>query len=191
MQHDFLTGDSSHADLSGYRREASRGTANTDEQKLIKAFKVARDLDFKIAIESEDHEYGEHIFILVNRLLEEAERVIKIAPNYDFTKIEITFDTGEKGELSELHEITYDWVIGQCEAFLNEYACSKIIDTKKLTLNYITNHSGDKTAVLLPIEEFEQLLEDMQNLAVVAERRSEPTTSHKNLLAELKEDGIF
>ena len=66
-----------------------------------------------------------------------------------------------------------------------------MIDIKKLTLNYITNQSGDKTAVILPIEEFEQLLEDMEDLAVVAEIRDEPTTSHEDLLAELKRDGIL
>ena len=66
-----------------------------------------------------------------------------------------------------------------------------MIDTKKLTLNYITNQLGDKTAVIIPIEEFEQLLEDMEDLAIVAERRNEPTTSHEDLLQELKQDGIL
>lgn len=65
-----------------------------------------------------------------------------------------------------------------------------MIDTEKLNLNYITNQSGDKTAVIIPVEEFEQLLEDMKDLATVAERRDEPTTSHEDLLRELKEDGI-
>ncbi len=66
-----------------------------------------------------------------------------------------------------------------------------MIDTNKLNLNYITNQSGDKTAVVLPIEEFEQLLEDMQDLATVAERRNEATINHQDLLTELKEDGIL
>lgn len=66
-----------------------------------------------------------------------------------------------------------------------------MIDTKKLKLKYITNNSGEKTAVILPIEEFEQLLEDIEDLAVVAERRNEPTISHDDLLAELKQDGIL
>lgn len=66
-----------------------------------------------------------------------------------------------------------------------------MIDTKKLNLNYITNQLGDKTAVILPIEEFDQLLEDMEDLAIVAERRDEATTSHEDLLKELKQDGIL
>ena len=66
-----------------------------------------------------------------------------------------------------------------------------MIDTKKLNLNYITNQSGEKTAVILSIEEFEQLLEDMEDLATVAERKNEATTSHEDLIAELKQDGIL
>lgn len=66
-----------------------------------------------------------------------------------------------------------------------------MVDIEQLTLNYITNQSGDKKAVILPIEEFEQLLEDMEDLAIVAERRKELTTTHEDLLAELKRDGIL
>ena len=66
-----------------------------------------------------------------------------------------------------------------------------MVDLEKLTLNYITNQSGDKTAVILPIKEFEELLEDIEDLAIVVERRNEPTTTHKDLLAELKKDGIL
>lgn len=55
---------------------------------------------------------------------------------------------------------------------------------------YVTNHAGEKTAVILPITEFEELLEDLQDLATVAERRDEPTISHDELLAELKRDGL-
>ena len=61
-----------------------------------------------------------------------------------------------------------------------------MINTKDLAINYITNESGEKTAVILPIAQFEELLEDIQDLAIVAERLDEPTTSHAELLAELK-----
>lgn len=66
-----------------------------------------------------------------------------------------------------------------------------MIDTKDLALNYITNESGEKTAVILPIAQFEELLEDLEDLAIVAERRDESTTSHADLIAELKQDGIL
>lgn len=62
---------------------------------------------------------------------------------------------------------------------------------KQDDLQYVTNQAGEKTAVILPINEFEELLEDLQDLAAVAERRSEPTISHEELLAELTRDGII
>ena len=62
---------------------------------------------------------------------------------------------------------------------------------KDLELNYITNEAGEKTAVVLPIKQFESLLEDLDDLAVVAERKNELTTSHADLLEELKQDGII
>ncbi len=66
-----------------------------------------------------------------------------------------------------------------------------MINTKDLAINYITNESGEKTAVILPIDQFEELLEDIEDLAIIAERRDEPTTSHIDLIAELKQDGII
>lgn len=54
----------------------------------------------------------------------------------------------------------------------------------------MTNQDGEKTAVILPIEEFEELLEDVEDLAAVAERRDEPTVSYDELLAELMRGGL-
>jgi len=67
-----------------------------------------------------------------------------------------------------------------------------MLDLKKLEseVQYVTNQSGEKTAVIVPIEEFEELLEDVEDLAAVAERRDEPTVSHDELLTELKQDGL-
>ena len=66
-----------------------------------------------------------------------------------------------------------------------------MINTKDLALNYITNEAGEKTAVILPITQFEELLEDIEDLATVAERRDEPATSHLDLLTELKQDELI
>jgi len=41
--------------------------------------------------------------------------------------------------------------------------------------------------VVLPIAEFEELMEDMEDLAEVAERRKEPTVSHDELIAQLRQ----
>lgn len=66
-----------------------------------------------------------------------------------------------------------------------------MLDMKQLAINYVTNKVGDRTAVILPIGDFEELMEDIEDLAAVAERREEPTISHEQLLAELKEDGLL
>ena len=49
--------------------------------------------------------------------------------------------------------------------------------------SFVIDESGKKTAVILPIEEYERLLADLEDLAVVAQRRNDPTAS----LAEVEE----
>lgn len=39
---------------------------------------------------------------------------------------------------------------------------------------FIVDDNGEKTAVIIPIEDYERLLEDLADLAVIAERREEP-----------------
>jgi hypothetical protein len=60
-----------------------------------------------------------------------------------------------------------------------------------MSTQYVTDDTGKKTAVLLPIEQYERLLEDLEDLAAVAERRNEQTISHEDLVAELKRDGLL
>lgn len=57
-----------------------------------------------------------------------------------------------------------------------------MVDLKRLNLQYISDDTGKKTGVVLPIEEFREILEDLENLAIMAERREEPTISHEELL---------
>jgi len=59
------------------------------------------------------------------------------------------------------------------------------------TLQYLTDEAGKKTAVVLPIADYEKLLEDLDDLSVIAERRDEPTIPHNKFKAELKRDGIL
>jgi len=54
---------------------------------------------------------------------------------------------------------------------------------------YVTDADGRQTAVILPIEEYADLLEDLDDLAAAAERSAEPTVPHGDVVAELKEDG--
>jgi PHD/YefM family antitoxin component YafN of YafNO toxin-antitoxin module len=66
-----------------------------------------------------------------------------------------------------------------------------MLDLKRLKLQYVTDKGGEKKAVILPIEEFEELIEDIEDLAAVAERREEPTVPHAELITELKRDGLI
>ena len=61
----------------------------------------------------------------------------------------------------------------------------------ELSVQYITDASGEKNAVILPIEQFRQLVEDLADLAIVAERTEEPTISHQQLIDELNADGLL
>jgi len=51
----------------------------------------------------------------------------------------------------------------------------------KLQERYIVDKKGEKTAVVLSVEEYEELLGDLHDLAVIAERRDEPTITFKEL----------
>ncbi|MHB8778030.1 MAG: hypothetical protein ACYC6R_09745 [Anaerolineales bacterium] len=65
------------------------------------------------------------------------------------------------------------------------------MEVRDLQAQYITDENGRKTAVVLPIKEFEELLEDLEDLAVLAERREEPTISFEEVMERLKRDGFL
>jgi hypothetical protein len=60
------------------------------------------------------------------------------------------------------------------------------MDTK-----YIVDESGAKKAIILPIEDYEELLEDIHDLTVIAERKDEPTISLEELKKKLTADGFI
>ena len=62
---------------------------------------------------------------------------------------------------------------------------------EKTCRQFIVDESGKKTAVVLPLEEYEGLLEDLHDLAVIAERKDEPTISFDELRKRLKADGVI
>jgi len=72
-----------------------------------------------------------------------------------------------------------------------QHRSMSMLDLSQLKLQYVTNEAGEKTAIILPIEAFEELLEDIEDLAIVAERREEPTMAHDQLVTELKRDGLI
>jgi len=56
---------------------------------------------------------------------------------------------------------------------------------------FIVNEKGRKTAVILPFHEYQQMLEDMHDLAIVAERRDEPSIPFDELKKRLAKDGLI
>ena len=56
---------------------------------------------------------------------------------------------------------------------------------------YIIDNKGKKTAVIIPIEQYEKLLEDLHDLAVVAERRAEEPIGLEEMKQRLKDNGLL
>ncbi|MDI6761136.1 MAG: hypothetical protein QMD05_09950 [Candidatus Brocadiaceae bacterium] len=61
----------------------------------------------------------------------------------------------------------------------------------KIKEQFLVDRKGKRTAVVLPIKDYERLLEDLHDLSVVAERRHEPTISLEELKLRLKADGLI
>jgi len=56
---------------------------------------------------------------------------------------------------------------------------------------FIVNAKGQRTAVVIPVNEYEELLDDLHDLAIIAERRDESTVSFEELKKRLKEDELL
>ncbi len=50
----------------------------------------------------------------------------------------------------------------------------EMLDLDDLHPDYITDENGNKKAVILSISDFQELIEDLEDLAAIAERRDEP-----------------
>jgi hypothetical protein len=56
-------------------------------------------------------------------------------------------------------------------------------------VQFITDENGDRTAVVLTIADYRQILEDIEDLADIVDRGSEPTIPHEEFPQQLKADG--
>lgn len=56
---------------------------------------------------------------------------------------------------------------------------------------FVVDSKGRKTGVLLSLEQYERLMEDLHDLAVVVERRDEEPMSLDDLKRRLKQDGLL
>lgn len=62
---------------------------------------------------------------------------------------------------------------------------------KAKKIEYITDEDGNKKSVVLPVETYEELLEDIQDLAAIAERKGEESVPFDQVLKNLKADGLL
>ncbi len=56
-------------------------------------------------------------------------------------------------------------------------------------VQYITDAAGQKTAVILPIEDYEEMLEDLHFGEVARESKDEPKRDFTEMLKEMRESG--
>ncbi|HYJ87279.1 MAG TPA: hypothetical protein VEW46_14555 [Pyrinomonadaceae bacterium] len=56
-------------------------------------------------------------------------------------------------------------------------------------VQYITNENGERTAVIMPIEEYEELLEDLHVTRVAEETKNEPRRLLIDVVEELRDTG--
>jgi PHD/YefM family antitoxin component YafN of YafNO toxin-antitoxin module len=55
----------------------------------------------------------------------------------------------------------------------------------------IVNEQGKKTGVVLSLHRYQRLMEDLHDLAVMAERRAENPVLAEDIRRRLKEDGLL
>jgi len=56
-------------------------------------------------------------------------------------------------------------------------------------IQYVTNQNGEKTAVIVPIEEYEELLEDLHLIRVTNESKDEPRRPFSEVIEEMRQAG--
>jgi PHD/YefM family antitoxin component YafN of YafNO toxin-antitoxin module len=63
--------------------------------------------------------------------------------------------------------------------------------TMAIQEQFVVDSNGKKTGVILPLKRYQRLMEDLHDLAVVAERRSEAPISLEEMKRRLKKDGVL
>jgi hypothetical protein len=56
---------------------------------------------------------------------------------------------------------------------------------------FVVDAKGKKTGIILPLKRYQKLMEDLHDLAVVAERRSEEPIAFEEMKRRLKKNGIL
>jgi len=58
-------------------------------------------------------------------------------------------------------------------------------------VQFIVDAKGRKTGVILPLKHYQKLMEDLHDLAAVAERRAKKPISLEEMRHRLKKDGVL
>jgi hypothetical protein len=56
-------------------------------------------------------------------------------------------------------------------------------------VQYVTDANGERTAVILPLEEYQELLEDMHIIRVAEETKDEPSRPLNEVVEEMRSAG--
>lgn len=60
-----------------------------------------------------------------------------------------------------------------------------------MTTQFLTDQEGKRVAVVLPVDDFDELMEDVSDLAAVAERRDEERFTLDQVKQRLIADGLL
>ena len=60
-----------------------------------------------------------------------------------------------------------------------------------MNTRFLTDESGKRVAVVMPVEDYEELMEDVSDLAAVAERRNEERVPLEDVKRRLIADGLL
>uniref|UniRef100_Q3APC1 Prevent-host-death family protein n=1 Tax=Chlorobium chlorochromatii (strain CaD3) TaxID=340177 RepID=Q3APC1_CHLCH len=60
-----------------------------------------------------------------------------------------------------------------------------MLNVTEIHPEYVTDMNGVKKSVILSLSDFYALLENLDDLAAIAERKDEPTMSHQQVVEEL------
>ncbi|KUG25390.1 hypothetical protein ASZ90_004782 [hydrocarbon metagenome] len=64
-------------------------------------------------------------------------------------------------------------------------------ERKKQKVRYITDKEGNKKEVILSINDYNQLLEDIEDLVIAAAREKDILIDHDKVLEQLRKDGLL
>ena len=67
--------------------------------------------------------------------------------------------------------------------------CSQGSNPMSPNVRYVTDQTGERTAVILPIEEYEELLEDLHLIRVAYESKDEPRRPFEEVVEEMRTAG--